>query len=280
MTTHIFLGLGMWPLVVSQNVIASGSDSSRWQASHATAWLLYGYLQQGRYEAARQLIASLAAHGVGRPPTRGPLANFRARYVIESERWDSPEARALDADLGVAGEDDYEYATFASGFAAAKRGDRTRANEMLQLLAKRNGNALQSLKPGAAGPQSVPVILELSLRAALARQDGKIDSAVALLRRATALEDAMPSEFGPPAALAPSHEALGAILLAANRSKEAADEYERALQLQPGRAAALLGSSRAEAARGRTDAADRAYRTLVDNWRDADADVRSALRPR
>src|SRR5262249_28129455 len=30
MTTHIFLGLGMWPLVVSQNIIASGPDSSRW----------------------------------------------------------------------------------------------------------------------------------------------------------------------------------------------------------------------------------------------------------
>jgi len=280
MTTHIFLGLGMWPLVVSQNVIASGPDSSRWQAGHATAWLLYGYLQQGRYEAARQLIASLTAHGVGRPPMRGPLANFRARYVVETARWDSPEAKALDADFGVAGEDDYEYATFGAGFAAAKRGDRKRASELLQLLSKRNGNALQTVKPGAAGIASVPVILELSLRAELARQDGKIDSAVALLRRATALEDAMPAEFGPPAALTPSHEALGAILLAANRSKEAADEYERALKLQPGRAAALVGSARAEAARGRPDAADRAGRTLADNWRDADADVRSALRPR
>jgi tetratricopeptide (TPR) repeat protein len=211
---------------------------------------------------------------------RGPLANFRARYVVETARWDSPEAKALDADFGVAGEDDYEYATFGAGFAAAKRGDRKRASELLQLLSKRNGNALQTVKPGAAGIASVPVILELSLRAELARQDGKIDSAVALLRRATALEDAMPAEFGPPAALTPSHEALGAILLAANRSKEAADEYERALKLQPGRAAALVGSARAEAARGRPDAADRAGRTLADNWRDADADVRSALRPR
>ena len=37
MTTHIFLALGMWPQVVSQNAIASGPDSSKWRPSHYTA---------------------------------------------------------------------------------------------------------------------------------------------------------------------------------------------------------------------------------------------------
>ena len=273
MTTHIFLALGMWRDVVAQNIIAAGPDSSRWQPGHYTAWLLYAYLQQGRREVARTLLASLAAHASGRAPSHGSLANFRARYVMETERWDSPEARALGADAGASGEDDYEYATFAGGYAAAKRGERARATAALQRLARRNADVTRTVKPGARGDVVVPVIMELSLRAEVARQDGKIDCATVLLRHATALEDGMPAEFGPPAVVAPSHELLGALLLAAGRPEQAAEQYARALQLQPGRSAALLGSARSEAARSRTDAAALAYRQLVENWRDADTDL-------
>src|SRR5688572_10517215 len=52
MTTHIFLAMGMWDDVVSQNVIASGPQRERWRAGHATSWLGYGYLQQGRFDEA------------------------------------------------------------------------------------------------------------------------------------------------------------------------------------------------------------------------------------
>ena len=83
----------------------------------------------------------------------------------------------------------------------------------------------------------------------------------------------MPAEFGPPAVVLPSHEALGALLLAARRFDEAAVQYTRALELQPGRSAAFLGSARAEGRRGRTDAATRAYRQLADNWSQADANI-------
>ena len=93
----------------------------------------------------------------------------------------------------------------------------------------------------------MPVILELSLRAELLQQQGKRDSAIALLRRATALEDAMPAEFGPPAVIAPSHELLGSLLLQAGRATEATQQYALALNLQPGRLAALAGSARARA---------------------------------
>src|SRR5438874_12533361 len=49
MTTHIFLALGMWDEVVSQNELASGRDRAACTANHYTAWLGYGYRQQGRY---------------------------------------------------------------------------------------------------------------------------------------------------------------------------------------------------------------------------------------
>ena len=45
------------------------------------------------------------------------------------------------------------------------------------------------------------------------------------------------------------------------------------VQVQPGRATALLGSARAQMARGRTDEGTRAYRALAANRADADATV-------
>jgi len=273
MTTHIFLALGMWPDVVSQNVIAAGPDTARWQAGHSTHWLLYAYLQQGRIAAARALVASLAAHAGDRADMRGPLGNFRARLVIDGAQWNSPEATALAASAGAAGEDDYEYATFAAGYAAARRGDGAAAREWLARLQRANGTAVGTVRAGAPGVASVPVILELTLRAELLRQGGKSDSAIALLTHATALEEAMPAEFGPVASLLPSHESLGALYASLGRDADAAAAYARALQLQPGRSSALLGLARAEAKRGRGEEARRVWLQLAENWRDADADV-------
>jgi hypothetical protein len=83
----------------------------------------------------------------------------------------------------------------------------------------------------------------------------------------------MPAEFGPPAVPLPAHEVLGQHLMAAGKLPDAARAYAAALALQPGRSAALHGSARTEGSRGRDDAVQRAWRTLADNWREADADV-------
>lgn len=273
MTTHIFLALGMWPEVVSQNIIAAGPDTARWQAGHYTQWLLYAYLQQGRIAAARALVASLAAHAAGHADMRGPLGNFGARLVIDGAQWDSPEAVALAASAGAAGEDDYEYATFAAGYAAARRGDVAQAREWLARLQRANGSAVRTVRAGAPGVAAVPVILELTLRAELLREAGQGDSAIALLTHATALEEAMPAEFGPVASLLPSHESLGALYASLGRDADAAAAYARALQLQPGRSSALLGLARAETKGGRQDEARRAWLQLAENWRDADANL-------
>ena len=288
MTTHIFLALGMWDQVAKQNEVASGPDRARWRPSHPTHWLTYAHVQQGRYQVARELIVSLASNA-GSPPSRyhrGQLANFRARYVLDSEQWDGPEAKALAADAGIPGEDDYEYATFSAGYAAARRGDTRVAEQMLATLARANGAAPTTVRPGETGIKVVPVILELSLRAELLRQKGAKTEAIALLRRATALEDGMPVEFGPPAVVKPTHELLAGLLLETGQAAEAVSEFQRALQLAPGRSGALLGLGRAARAAGQEAIAARAYTTLTANWEDADgglpalAEVREGVRSR
>src|SRR2546422_10607549 len=93
------------------------------------------------------------------------------------------------------------------GLSYVKRGDRAGAERNLADLAP----VSQMRAAIDTGPEKdrVPSILEKGLRALLRQADGAEDDAVALLREATALEDAMPLEFGPPAVVKPSHELLG-----------------------------------------------------------------------
>jgi hypothetical protein len=61
------------------------------------------------------------------------------------------------------------------------------------------------------------------------------------MRRATALEEAMPVPPGPPPLIKPSHELLGEILLRAGRHEAAAEAFATSLFRHPGRAESLEG---------------------------------------
>jgi tetratricopeptide (TPR) repeat protein len=144
---------------------------------------------------------------------------------------------------------------------------------MLDRLRRVNGRAASTVTPGAVGSTVVPVILELALHAELLRGSGAREEAIALLRRATALEDGMPAEFGPPAVVKPSHELLAALLLESGRAADAVAAFQRALELGPGRSAALLGLARAARAAGQGALPTETNRTLAANCHAADTAV-------
>ncbi|MBA3656878.1 MAG: hypothetical protein H0W69_05955, partial [Gemmatimonadaceae bacterium] len=91
MTTHIFLAMGMWDEVVSQNEIASGHNHDAWTPHHYTSWLHYAYLQQGRYsDALRMLEGMLPCQSETLSPRqRRALMVMRVRHIIETEEWDA-----------------------------------------------------------------------------------------------------------------------------------------------------------------------------------------------
>ena len=270
MTTHIFLALGMWDEVVSQNEIASGRDPATWAPNHYTQWLGYGYLQQGRYgealrhlERMRQNADWTTGHGLAL------LAQMRADYVINTERWDSPSLQ-WRIDLTQARSRARAAEAFVAAFSALKGGDRAAANS-----ARTDLTALNRTPPapetGYVDP--VPAILDKELGAAFRQADGDLDGAVALMREAVSLEDAMPVEFGPPGDLKPAHELLGEILREAGRPREAQRQFARALQLAPKRALSLLGLGRAAVAAGDRATAARAYGDLREIWHRADTNL-------
>src|SRR5262245_1902025 len=108
MPSHIFLQLGMWPE-------AAASNEAAWEASdawmkrknlslsvrdyHSLHWLMYVYLQQGRYNDAEKLLALMKKvmsestyDNKLRPGYyENNYANMAAAFVVETERWNLAE---------------------------------------------------------------------------------------------------------------------------------------------------------------------------------------------
>src|SRR6266550_316640 len=189
MTTHIFLALGMWDEVVSQNEIAAGPDPATWAPDHYTQWLGYGYLPQGRYAEARRHLERMRDNVDKGGRGRAVLALMRAEYVVNTEQWDSPSLQ-WPIDLTAVRARDAAVDAFVAGLAALKRGDRVAAGQTLDDLVAITRN--RAPVPAGQERDPVPDILEKELRALLRAADGARGDAVTLLREATALEDAMP----------------------------------------------------------------------------------------
>jgi Tfp pilus assembly protein PilF len=270
MTTHIFVAMGMWDDVVSQNVAAAGHNHDQWQAGHYTAWLGYGYLQQGRMEEARRHLETVRAN-YRRTARRGEepsLLSMRAQYIINSERW-SDSVLDWKIDAPAAGVVARAMDVHASAYAVLKSGKGRDSRELLNELAQLRMS--RTTDDAYSSNSSVPGILERQIRALVLLQNGKPIDALAILREAAELEDAIPLEFGPPDIVKPTHELLGEVLLELGRRREAQREFSRALELAPGRARSLLGLGRAAVAAGDHGVARKALEELKQIWHSADA---------
>lgn len=226
MTTHIYLALGMWDGVISQNVLASGPDRSRWQAGHYTYWLHYGLLQAGRTQEAAALLDTLYAHaGPNAPaPRRAALAQARAHQIITGERWSDASLhwalRTDDVSLNARAGD-----AFARGYAAIRRGDLATAATVLA--------AAQAM--AAPGGPPAPRLIVRELEAALLRARGDKAAAEQLLRAVIAEVATLPMEFGPPDFVKPPLELLTEWLHEDGRADEARRARAEAEAMTPGR---------------------------------------------
>ncbi|MEP6508302.1 MAG: hypothetical protein ABJC63_08745, partial [Gemmatimonadales bacterium] len=260
MTTHIFMALGMWDDVASQNEIASGHDHSMWTPGHYTLWLNYAYIQQGRYNEALHMLETLrTSHNAAAPR---PIWTFKGQYLIDTDQWTGGVAKW---DSGNVPQDPAikAYWDFIQGYGSIKRGDEEGASKSLIQLAQDNAKT-------GAGTDPTNAILELELKAMVKLAQGASDEAVKLMRSATAREDAMPFDFGPPPVVKPSHELFGEMLLQLKRPGDAAAEFQRALARAPRRTRSLLGFARAAKASGDSVTAKKNYATIRSIWHEAD----------
>jgi tetratricopeptide (TPR) repeat protein len=298
MCSHIFLALGMWDDVVQANVAAATVMNRQAAAAgrppvrcgHSTYWLEYGYLQQGRIGEAKRVVAgcreaaiqpgmAARARNVVDPDDAivSSFVEMRARYLVDTGRWQD-EVAGWKVDMGRALVSELNDA-FATGFAAAQRGDLPTARNALASLVD-----LLALAPaafdGAGTPPAdpmrrVPQIQKLQLQAVILSAEGHEDQAVATAQQAVAAGEELPYAFGPPSPEKPSYELLGELLLKENKNALARAAFQASLERAPQRTESLLGLARAQSAMGDKAAAAQTDRQLLEIWKDADADYQS-----
>jgi tetratricopeptide (TPR) repeat protein len=297
MSSHIFLQLGMWPE-------AAASNESAWESSdawmkrknlslsvrdyHSLHWLLYCYLQQGRYSQAEQLL-SLMKKVMSESTYDNKLrpqyyennyAHMAAAFIVETERWKLaselfPETKAAPATS--------EQATMAGGGHSGHGGAATSAATVRTSMASVTLPIfIRAMSAAAAGSASVTDVTddpdksttrrigELEVAALNASMKKDHAKAIELMKKATALEEQSSPPYGPPNLIKPSHELFGEILLRAGKPAEAAEQFKIALLRQPNRARSLIGAARAAVQSGNEAAALNAYATLIEQWKQAD----------
>jgi hypothetical protein len=269
MPAHIFLQLGLWREAAASDRAAFAASSAWVQAKglplalrnyHALSWLEYELLQRGRFREAAETVGELApvVKATGQLALLSELASMRARYVIETRRWDI-----------LAGERNFANVNelFAIGMSAARLKNAPLAEMARASLAER----AQSEQEGDFRP--VIAIMERQVSALIAFAAGRYDEALTALRAAARTEQQLPAPLGPPKPIKPSPELLGDVLLELGRPAEARDAFRQALQRNANRTLSLLGLARAAKALGDAAGAREHYRTVLNNYDEADAEL-------
>jgi tetratricopeptide (TPR) repeat protein len=302
MPSHIFLQLGMWPETAASN-------ESAWEASdawmkrknlslgvrdyHSLHWLLYAYLQQGRYNQAEQLlnlmkkVMSESTYDNKLRPDyyENNYANMAASFIVETERWNLASTLFPTEPSAVAPGQPQNKETTMSGGHGGHGGGPTvdgtatvrtsRASATLPIFVRGLAAAVNGSTSTASigGSGNSLKIKDLEVAALSASMKKNHDKAIELMKQATALEEQMGAPYGPPTLIKPTHELFGEILLRAGKPAEAAEQFKTALLRQPNRARSLLGAARAAAQSGNHAAAAAAYTTLLEQWKQADENL-------
>jgi tetratricopeptide (TPR) repeat protein len=283
MPSHIFLQLGMWPEAAASNE-AAWESSDAWMKRkklsvsvrdyHSLHWLMYAYLQQGRYQKAEELLALMKKvmsestyDNKLRPGYyENNWANMAAAFIVETETWNRvselfPESKPGTEQTGTNGSHGGMHGATVRSSVASKN---------LPIFIR----GLASAVNGAASELgSIGAVNKLEVEALTASMKKDHTAAIELMRKANLLEEQMGSPYGPPPLIKPSHELFGEILLRAGQPKEAAEKFQIALLRQPNRARSLLGLARAAAQNGDTATARATYAKLLDQWKQADANL-------
>lgn len=299
MPAHFFVQLGFWQ-------DAASSDADSWQASvdwatrrkksitlrdfHSLVWWQYELTQLGQFAKAQQIAQEVDAamavaterdvigghqyadsdigRGSGPLALRNDKGSMRARYIIESERWQ--EMRGQNAFDNI-------DELFALGVAAAKLDDVSRAVAAREELIKASHPSMD------AGLREQAAILKLELDAVAAVEAGAFGVAWSRMDQAIALQNQMPKPIGRPYPVKAADELYGDLLLQAGKAAEAVGWYEKALTRTPNRSRAVLGLARAAGKAGQAEKSRRAWEQFLVNWANADpglpelAEARAAL---
>ena len=271
MPSHTYTMLGMWQQSIEANKAALAA-AKKYAAQHnspGTAdpsephfldFMEYDYLQLGQDKQAKALVeeaASLNKFSSMRPSVAFGVAAVPARYVLERGAW-------ADAAQLQPRESQYAYTqaitSFARAMGAAKTGNTEQAREDIEKL--RASHQADLAKPDQAYWAGQSNVLLQAASAWLAHAEGNNAEAVKLMRTAADLEDSTDKNVAMENRLFPMRELLGYMLLELKQPKEALNQFQASLKVNPNRLRGLYGAAKAAEMAGDRTAARKWYEQL------------------
>ncbi len=260
MVSHIFHALGDWQASERANTLADAvvdrqrAEMGRGPADcgHYNEWLVYSLLQQGKdasgmVDRCRAQALEAIAQGSDRRLGFGAASSYSSIALWQGAvtgEWPDP--------LPIEG-DGFLLTRFdmATARLLAAKSDKAAAKAALREM---QGLA-QEIEAVLAEEDSLNTYVMPWVARQLAQGEavvalaaGRTDEALALLAEAGEAEAALPEVFGPPPMTTPSYEMLGLQLLALGRHDDAAQAFEKALALAPGRKLSVDGLAAAKLA--------------------------------
>ncbi len=265
MPSHIFVSVGMWDEVVKSNIASweasvknaeKDPESKSFGSYHALHWLMYGLLQQGRFEEAHQLVSDMNKYATEKPTAsaRGYLISMKGNYLAETGDWTGDVAgfTAKVEDLNISTQ---AREHFLEGMIAYTNKDTEALTAIIAEMETGRAEASTFISEEgvpmcstganrqAANQADIDqaLVMEMELKGLLAML-GPVDKhAGRWFKKATELQSATSYSYGPPTIVKPSYEIYGDFLMEYGRAADAAEQYDKALEVGPNRRLALQG---------------------------------------
>lgn len=287
MPSHIYWRVGRYDdaLEINQQAAAADEDFFSWCSAGAFYQALYyphnvhflwaAAAAEGRSEIALSAARKLAAKtedGLGEMAFMQEFVAVPMQTLVRFGRWDAVLGESRPAE-----ENRYLVAIwhYTRGVALVRTGDLAGAEAELAnvraVAAEEESEALM-LAGGTASSRSLLEIGAAHLDGELRAARGDLDGAAEALAGAVAKQDAL-VYMEPPPWYFPTRQALGAVLLDAERAEEAAEVYRRDLEMYPRNGWSLFGLSQSLRASGRDAEAAWAEQGFRSAWARADVEL-------
>jgi len=299
MPSHIYMRVGRYADAYTVNVAASQADETYIAACNAQGIYPMGYYphnmhflvwsaqSMGRYGDAlnnARRIAGKVPDYVGEIGDESPTGQHADAWQLFEVFLSQPlftMARFGDWDAVLAEPQPPQAAQFmtgawhyARGLAYVHTDEKRKARKELKRMRKLiNSDALADYPASLNGARTVLNIAAEVLDGEIAAASGNYDEAIAALSTAVRLQDSL-YYMEPPDWFMPSRHYLGALLLEADRPREAETVYWADLRRNPNNGFALFGVAQAQAAQGLDNSAVMARFDTA--WADADHELTSS----
>lgn len=267
MPSHIFSKVGQWQDSIDMNVRSRASAKADRDVYHALDYLTYASLQLGRDANARQWVEFVQSNEKFNEQTRQiayAAAAIPARFALERSDWVQaaqlslrPSSPAFDWAPFPEGE---AVNAYARGLGAARSGNAPAAQAELARLGKLREAMIAQKKDYWIEQVDIQVD---TIRAWVARADGRNEEAVKLMRAAADREDRTEEHIMMPGRVIPVREMLGELLLDLKRPIAALAAFEESQRGDPKRLRNIYGTARAAELAGKRDKARANYTRLL-----------------